>query len=235
MIKRRPSRTEKRFKSLTKLLAEELKKAILTGKLKPGERLSEEKLTDLLKVSRVPLREALRTLEVGGYVTFLSDNQAVVSKPTVEDIQDSYTIASVLEGLAARLAVQRADEEEIGRLRELHQLLREAYQKKDPERYFEANSSFHRFIAELAGNKRLYHLIDELRREIRKTRIVSLRVTQRSDYSMREHDQILDAFLKKNAELAEATSVKHLENQMQAVRTVLEPGEVEGSVAPEEE
>ncbi len=235
MIKRRPSRTEKRFKSLTKLLAEELKKAILTGKLKPGERLSEEKWTDLLKVSRVPLREAFRTLEVEGYVTFLSDNQAVVSKPTVEDIQDSYTIASVLEGLAARLAVQRADEEEIGRLRELHQLLREAYQKRDPESYFEANSSFHRFIAELAGNKRLYHLIDELRREIRKTRIVSLRVPQRSDYSMREHDQILDAFLKKNAELAEATSVKHLENQMQAVRTVLEPGEVEGSVAPEEE
>ncbi len=171
MIKQRPSRTEKRFKSLTKLLAEELKKAILTGKLEPGERLSEEKWTDLLEVSRVPLREAFRTLEMEGYVTFLSDNQAVVSKPTVEDIQDSYTIASVLEGLASRLAVQRADEEEIGRLRELHQLLREAYQKRDLESYFEANSSFHRFIAELAGNKRLYHLIDELRREIRKTRI----------------------------------------------------------------
>ncbi len=235
MIGRRPSRTEKRFKSLTRLLAEELKEAILTGKLKPGERLSEEKLTALLKVSRVPLREAFRRLEVEGYITFLSYNQAIVSKPTVEDIQDSYTIASVLEGLAARLAVQRADEEEIGRLRELHQLLREAYQKRDLESYFEANSYFHRFITEIAGNKRLYHLIDELRREIRKTRILSLRVPKRLDYSMREHDQILDAFLKRNGELAEATSVKHLENQMRAVRTVLEPGEVEGTVATEEE
>ncbi len=90
MIGRGPSRTEKRFKSLTRLLAEELKEAILTGKLKPGERLSEEKLTELLKVSRVPLREAFRRLEVEGYITFLSYNQAIVSKPSVEDIQDSY-------------------------------------------------------------------------------------------------------------------------------------------------
>jgi DNA-binding GntR family transcriptional regulator len=65
-----------------------------------------------------------------------------------------------LEGLAAQLAVQRrANEEEITRMRELHQLLREAYQKRDLERYFEANSSFHRFIDEVTGIGCLYHLI----------------------------------------------------------------------------
>jgi len=79
--------------------------------------------------------------------------------------------------------------------------------------HFEANSSFHRFITELAGIERLYHLIEELRREIRKTRILSLRAPHRLDYSMREHDQILDAFLKRNPELAQAAAIKHLENQ----------------------
>ncbi|MFQ5850717.1 MAG: GntR family transcriptional regulator [Candidatus Binatia bacterium] len=236
MIKRGPGRTEKRFRSLTRLLAEELKRAILAGKLAPGERLSEEKLTGMLKVSRVPLREAFRRLEAQGYITFLSDNQAVVSNPTVEDIQDPYTIASVLEGLAARLAVQRADEEEVARLRELHQLLRQAYQKRDLESYYESNSNFHRFIAEIAGNQRLYLLINELRSEIRKSRILSLRAPQRLDYSMREHDQILDAFLKRNSELAESTAVKHLENQMRALKTVLELGdEVGGTVSIETE
>lgn len=221
MIKRSPSRVERRFRSLTRLLAEELKTAIITGKLAPGERLSEEKLTSSLNVGRVPLREALRRLEAEGYVTFLSNQEMVVSKPTMEELQEYYMIASVLEGLAARLAVERAQPEELSRLRELHQVLREAYQKRDLTRYYEANSNFHHFIAEIARNERLYRLIEQMRQEIQKTRILSLHLPQRVDYSMREHDQILDAFLKRNPELAEATVVKHLQNQMAALVKIL--------------
>lgn len=221
MIRRSPRRIEKRFKSLRRLLAEELREAIVAGKLGAGERLSEEKLAASLKVGRVPLREALRRLEAEGYITFLSNSEIMVSKPTVEDVQDYYSIASALEGLAARLAVERAQPEEISRLRELHQLLREAYKEKDPARYFEANSGFHRFIAEMARNERLHRLIDEMRHEIQKTRILTLHLPQRFDYSMREHDQILDAFLKRNAELAETTVVRHLQNQMEALVKVL--------------
>lgn len=223
MIRRSPSRVERRFRSLTRLLAEELKTAIITGKLAPGERLSEKKLASSLNVGQVPLREALRRLEAEGYVTFLSNQEMAVSKPTMEDLQEYYTIASVLEGLAARLAVERAQPEELSRLRELHQLLREAYQKRDLSRYYEANSNFHHFIAEIARNERLYRLVEQMRQEIQKTRILSLHLPQRLDYSMREHDQILDAFLKKNPELAEATVVKHLENQMEALKKMLEP------------
>ena len=221
MISRAQDRVEKRFRSLTKLIAEELKQAILAGKLAPGERLSEEQLVASLKVSRVPLREALRRLEAEGYVSFLPNEGVAVSKPTLEEVQDYYSIASVLEGLAARLAVERAQPEEVARLRELHQLLKEAYRAKDPERYFQANSRFHGFIAGLAGNERLYRLIDQMRQEIRKTRILSLHLPQRLDYSMREHDQIMDAFLKKNPALAEATVIKHLQNQMEALKKVL--------------
>lgn len=221
MIRRRPSRIEKRFRSLRRLLTEEIKEAILAGKLAPGERLSEEKLASSLKVGRVPLREALRRLEAEGYITFLSHNDIMVSKPTIEDVRDYYSIASVLEGLATRLAVERAQPEELSRLRELHQLLKEAYKKKDPELYFEANSSFHRFIAEIARNERLHRLIDQMRHEIQKTRILSLHLPERLDYSMQEHDQILDAFLRRNPELAEGTVVKHLQNQMEALIRVL--------------
>lgn len=221
MIRARPSRVEKRFRSLTKLLAEKLKEAILAGKLAPGERLSEEKLASSLNVSRVPLREALRCLEAEGYVTFLSNNNVTVSKPTMEDVQDYYMIASVLEGLAARLAVERAYPEEISRLKELHQLLKEAYQARDLARYFEANSNFHRFIAEMARNEHLHRLIDQMRQEVQKTRILSLHLPQRLDYSMREHDQILDAFLKRNPGLAEATVVRHLKSQMEALKKIL--------------
>jgi DNA-binding GntR family transcriptional regulator len=226
MIKRGQERVEKRFRSLTKLLAEELKKAIVAGKLGPGERISEEGLASSLNVGRVPLREALRRLEAEGYVNLLPDDSVAVSKPTLEEVRDYYSIASALEGLAARLAVERARPEEVARLRELHQLLRQAYKNKDPERYFEANSRFHRFIAGLARNERLYRLIDQMRQEIRKTRTLSLHLRRRLDYSMHEHDQILDAFVKKNPGLAEAAVNEHLQNQMEALIKILRgPGD----------
>ena len=221
MSGRGEERAEKRFRSLTRLIAEEMKQAISDGKLKPGERLSEESLTASLGVGLVPLREALRRLEAEGYLTFLPGEQVAVSKPTVEEIQDYYSIASVLEGLAAKLAVARARPEEIERLRELHRHLRQACKDKDAERYFQANSGFHRFIAELAGNERLFRLIDQMRQEMRRTRTLALHLPERLEYSMREHDQILDAFLKKNPELAEATVVRHLQNHMEALTGML--------------
>ena len=222
MIMRGASRAEKKFKSLTKLLTEELKKAIVSGTLAAGERLSEAKISASLHVGRVALREALRILEAQGYVTFLPNNEVAVSKPTREEVQDYYNIASVLEGLAARLAVEKAQSEEIDHLPELHQLLKEACQKRDLASYFDANTKFHRFIAEIARNERLYRLIDQLRQEIQKTRILLLRLPNRLDYSMREHYQIMDAFLKKNSQLAESTVVRHLNNQMETLRKALD-------------
>jgi DNA-binding GntR family transcriptional regulator len=222
MINRAASRAEKRFKASAKALTEKLREEIIRGKFAPGERLSEEGLTPFLREGRVVLRQAFRSLETEGYVTFLSNNEVAISKPTREEVRDYFAIASVLEGLAARLAVEKAQAEEINHLRALHQLLKETCQKRDLPRYFDVNSSFHRFIAEIAGNQRLYQLIDQLRREIRKTRTIALHLPQRLDYSMREHDQILDAFLKKNPQLAESTMVRHLNNQMDTLCKALD-------------
>jgi DNA-binding GntR family transcriptional regulator len=222
IIGRGTSRAEKRFKSLTRLLIEKLKEAIVIGQLAPGAQLAEAEMAASLKVGPVALREALRALEAEGYVTFRPDNHVVVTKPTREEIEDYYTIAGVLEGLAARLAVERARPEEIERLRELHQSLKEACQKRDLVGYFDANNRFHRFIAEIACNERLYRLVDQLRQEMQKTRILALRLPQRLQYSMREHDQILDAFLKKNPELAESTVVRHLRNQMETLHKAID-------------
>ena len=216
------NRAEKRFKSLTKLLIGKLKEAIVSGKISPGERLAETDLAASLKVGPVALREALRALEAEGYVTFRPDNDVIVSKPSREEIEDYYTIAAVLEGLAARLAVDRAKPEEVEHLKELHLALKETSQKRDLVRYFDANRSFHRFIAEIARNERLYRLIDQLRQEIQKTRILTQQLERRLDHSMREHDQIMDAFLKRNPALAESTTVRHLNNQMESLRKAID-------------
>lgn len=222
MLDHGSNRAEKRFKSLTKGILEELREAIVAGKLAPGERLFEAKLAASLKVGPVAVREALRSLEAKGYVTFRADNEVVVSRPSREEMEDDYAIAGALEGLAARLAVERATPEEIAHLRDLHKTLKEAYHKRDVSHYFDANNRFHRFIAEIARSERLYRMIDQLRQNIQKTRVLALRSPQRLEYSMREHDQILDAFLKKNPSLAESTLVRHLKNQMEALEKALE-------------
>jgi DNA-binding GntR family transcriptional regulator len=107
-------------------------------------------------------------------------------------------------------------------LTQLHHSLKEASQKRDLMQYFRANNKFHRAIADLARNERLYRLIDQLRQDIQKTRILALRLPERLDYSMREHDQILDAFLKKNSQLAESAMVRHLTNHMKTLQKALE-------------
>jgi DNA-binding GntR family transcriptional regulator len=219
ILGRRASRAEKRFKSLTKLLVEKLKEAIVEGKLPPGEPLAQADLAASLKVGPAALREALRKLESQGFVTFRPDNEVVVSKPSREEIEDHYAIAGALEGLAARLAVERAQPGEVERLRELHQALKEACQKRDVVRYFDARTEFHRLIADIARNERLYRLIEQLRQDLQKTRALSLRLPQRLDYSMREHDQILDAFVKKNPDLAAAAMARHLNNQVEFLKT----------------
>jgi DNA-binding GntR family transcriptional regulator len=223
ILRRSATRAEKRFRSLTRLLIEKLREAIVSGKLRPGEPLAETQMAATLKVGPAALRDALRTLESEGYVTFRTDNAVVVSKPTREEIEDFFAIAGALEGLAARLAVERARPGEIERLRELHQTLKEACQRRDVVRYFDANNDFHRLIADIARNERLYRLIDQLRQELQKTRTLSLRMPLRLDYSMREHDQILDAFLKKNPELASAAMIRHLNSQMEILIRAGEP------------
>ena len=221
----RTNRVEKQLRSITKLIADKLREAIVAGKMAPGERFAEDKLAASFKVSRVPLRDALRRLEAEGYVSFISHGEIAISKPTVDEVEDFYLIAGVLEGLAARLAVERATAEDISRLRELHQGLKEAYQQKDLQRYFDINGKFHNFIAEIARNERLYRLVGEMRQEIRKTRILALQLPQRLDFSMREHDQLLDAFLKRNPDLAESVVLKHLANQMSAIKNLLQSAE----------
>jgi DNA-binding GntR family transcriptional regulator len=219
ILGRGASRAQKRFKSLTKLLVEKLREAIVEGKLAPGEPLAEAQLAASLKVGPAALREALRKLESQGFVTFRPDNEVVVSKPSREEIEDHYAIAGALEGLAARLAVERAQPGEVERLRELHQALKEACQKRDVVRYFDARTEFHRLIADIARNERLYRLIEQLRQDLQKTRALSLRLPQRLDYSMRDHDQILDAFVKRNPDLAAAAMARHLNNQVEFLKS----------------
>lgn len=224
ILGKRVARAEKRHKLLTRLLVDKLKEAIAKGNLSPGELLDETELAVSLKAGQPALREALRALDDEGFVTFRPDNGVIVSKPSRQEIEDHCAIAGALEALAARLAAERAQPGEIERLRELHQALREACQQRDVGRYCGARDDFHRLIADMARNERLYRLLDKVWRDLQKTRPLLLRLPQRLDASMRDHDQILDAIVRRNPELAAAAVSRHLNNQVTLLKNELDEG-----------
>ncbi|HWO40457.1 MAG TPA: GntR family transcriptional regulator, partial [Candidatus Eisenbacteria bacterium] len=215
--------SEKKHRSIARLVVEQLRSGILAGMLAPGRVIRADELAERLKLGRFALSNALRLLEAEGYVTFLADGEIAISSPKSREIEDYYAIAGVLEGLATRLAIERATNEETLRLRELHQALREAHRSGDAYAYFTANGKFHAFIVEMARNEPLARLIGEARHEIQKSSILALDLRERLDFSMREHDQILDTVLKRNRDLAQVIVSRHLENQMRALRQVLPP------------
>ncbi|MFQ5896095.1 MAG: GntR family transcriptional regulator, partial [Nitrospinota bacterium] len=191
-----------RPQSLSRAVSESIKDAILRGAFKPGDKLVESALTASLNVSRTPLREAFRELAAEGYLTLVPHRGAYVSRLTADEVRDIYTITSALEGLAVRLATPRMDEAALRQLKALHGELRRAHRARDIDLYYAANRTYHRFISQQSGNGRLVNMIEGLRRQILKTRVLSLSVQGRLDASMREHEEILDAVLARDARRA---------------------------------
>ncbi len=208
-----PARIDKP-KSLSKIVVEKIKESIMNGNLKPGSKLIETQLTNSLGVSRTPLREAFRELAAEGYITIYPHKGAFVTKITKKEIKDLYMITSVLEGLATRLATPLLS---LGKNRKhLEKLLKELRtheQAGQISKYWETNQLFHQFITNSCKNEKLKVVITNLRRQILKTRFITLRVPGRLKSSMEEHEEILKHILRNESRKAEKMVIKHLELQ----------------------
>ncbi len=189
-----------------------LKTEIIKGSLKPGIKLLEGKIAKQMKVSRTPIREALRELAAEGFVKISPNQGVVVSNASVEDVQEVLQIRGVLEGLAARLATKIISEEEIKEL-EKYQKQMEYYTKKDAVLAFsEMDAEFHELILNICGNNRLIQIRKNLSDQAHRYRIRSLSVPGRLKYSLKEHQEIVEALKRENAEQADRLSQKHIEN-----------------------
>ena len=217
-----------RPKSLSRMVAEEIKDAILKGVLKPGDKLVETELTRSLGVSRTPLREAFRELAAEGYITVIPHKGSYVSTISEDEVLDLYSITSVLEGLATRQAtpaLKEGDKRE--NLLALYEDLKRKSAQGNVDAYWASNRYFHQFIAEASGNERLVNLIENLRRQILKTRVITLRYPGRLKGSMDEHEEILAAILAGRDRGAEKLVIEHLEKQRQFVLGLIRSGDAE--------
>jgi DNA-binding GntR family transcriptional regulator len=207
--------------SLHLKVAEILRDKITYGELMPGARLTERVLCEELKVSRTPLREALKILASEGLVQLLQNCGAMVTPMTLTDTAHAFEVLCVLEGLAAELACARADERAITELRELHERMRKCHKLGDREGYFELNQAIHIRLFSLSGNPILTSTHDKLNLRLRRARYFANVSQPRWDRAMEEHDQIIEALEARNGKRLRALMEEHIRNKCDVVIAAL--------------
>ncbi|MDQ0285317.1 DNA-binding GntR family transcriptional regulator [Desulfofundulus luciae] len=208
------------YKPLRELVFESLREAIIQGRLKPGERLMEIQLAEEMGVSRTPVREAIRKLELEGFVVMVPRKGAYVAGISVKDIVDVFEVRAALEALAAGLAAERITEEE---LEELERALVKTYEvsSHDLEALVETDTRFHELIYKASRNERLVQIITNLADQIQRFRATSLAQPGRTKHALEEHKQIVEAISERNVELAQILAREHIENAEQSLLNAL--------------
>lgn len=200
--------------SLASEVFDRLRNEILLGKLRPNEQLIEIDLAERLQVSRTPIRESLQRLAAQGLIVS-NRRRWQVYEHSQDEIREIYEARLALEGYAARLACERATDEQIAQIAELHGHRSE--QLRERATLVEANDRFHGLIAKSAGNARLSDLIERNRLYYFNNRVASLYDERDLIVSGEQHQAIVDALLKRDGDEAERVTRAHVQHALQLI------------------
>lgn len=194
-----------------------LRRAIITGEFAPGERLMEITLANRLGVSRTPVREAIRKLELEGLVTMIPRKGAQVAKITEKNLRDVIEIRCVLEEFAASLACERITEEEKAEMEQLHQQFVQSAKTHDILDIVEKDEQFHDAIFRATKNDRLITIINNLREQFYRYRMEYVKDIEQHSILVKEHEELMTAIFQKDSETAKQIMRTHLKNQQDGV------------------
>lgn len=194
-----------------------LRQAILKGELKPGERLMEIALAEKLGVSRTPIREAMRKLELEGLVIMVPRKGAQVANITEKDLNDVLEVRIGLENMAIEKACCLMKEEDFQKLKEAEQHFAKVLEEGDLTELAEADVEFHEIIYKASNNQRLLQLLNNLREVIYRYRIEYLKDEPTRLLLTQEHKEIYEAIHARDAQKAKAITFTHIENQRKAI------------------
>jgi DNA-binding GntR family transcriptional regulator len=197
------------YKPLREIVFESMREAILSGVLKPGERLMEIQLAEEMGVSRTPVREAIRKLELENFVVMIPRKGAYVAGVSLKDVADVFEIRSALEGLAAGLAAERITEDEL-ELMEQALFFRVSEGEMDLEQIVKSDTDFHALVYRASRNERLIQILENLREQIQRFRATSLAVPGRNKLAIEEHRMIVEALRNHDSEEAQSLAMAHI-------------------------
>ncbi len=183
---------------------EALSSLIITQRLKPGERLIEEQLAKEMGISRTPLRDAINRLAKDGLVIIEPRKGASVKAFKIEDVMEIYDIRMALEGLAARLAVERLEGKDLKRLRE-------KFDSQDARVLVKADTELHELIIRSCGNEKLMGILENLNTHIQLFRVAGYGSQVRSEHATADHIKIVEALMQQDGRRAEKLVREHIE------------------------
>ncbi len=185
---------------------------ILNGRYHEHDELKEIKIGKEMGVSRTPVREALRQLELEGLVQIIPNRGAFVTGISADDVRDIYMIRSRLEGLCARWATERISREQMERMEENVYLSEFHAAKGHMDQIAELDNQFHHILYNACGSKMLEHLLIDYHEYVMRVRRRTLSTVERSTASNKEHRAIMEAIRAENADLAERLATEHMQS-----------------------
>jgi len=217
MIKKKGKFHIKNYKPLGEVVFDYLREAILSGELKPGERLMEIALAEQLGVSRTPVREAIRKLQKEKFVEMIPRKGAYVANLTAKDIIEVLEIRIVLEGFASELAANRITNEEIEELGEILSGFNTSIDVKDTVGMIEKDKEFHDKIFEASRNNKLVDMVKDLHDQFQRFRLIYFNEFDNYIELQAWHEKIYEAIKNRDAENARINAENHVKLIMEIV------------------
>lgn len=214
------------FLPLRDVVFNTLRKAILTGQLKPGERLMEVHLAERLGVSRTPIREAIRKLELEGLVTMIPRRGAEVAQITEKSLRDVLEVRRALDVLSVELACERITQAELEELKEacdefermaLGTTARNAGSITNPSVIAKADVALHDIIVKATGNQRLQQLVNNLSEQMYRYRFVYIKDESQHEKLIAEHREMYESIVSRDSKRASRAARIHIDNQEESI------------------
>ena len=210
---------------LREVVFHSLREAILTGQLQPGERLMEIQIAEKLGVSRTPVREAIRKLEIEGLAVMVPRKGAEVAKITKKQLRDVLEVRKAMEELAVQLACRRISKEAVKELEEAHLEVKKMAMDMNLTALVKADVRFHEIIYNAADNERLLQILNNLKQQMYRYRLEYLKNKKNHELIIKEHADILEALQTLDMDHATTAIRQHISNQENGVIALLEQTE----------
>ena len=201
---------------------ETLREAILKGVLSPGQHLMEMQLAYQLGVSRTPVREAIRMLELEGLVNMVPRKGARVAAISEKSLCDVLEVRRALEELSVRLACTRMERDDLEKLDSINQQFIRACQGDDVVQIARIDESFHAVIYEAADNAKLLQLLNQMQNQMYRYRIEYIKLKERRQILVEEHKKIIHSLARRDADAAAEAINNHIAHQEQYVMSVIQ-------------
>ncbi|MBL8309555.1 MAG: GntR family transcriptional regulator [Burkholderiales bacterium] len=213
--------------ALPQQAAQRLRSMLIEGVIAPGAKLNERELSEQLKISRTPLREAIKMLATEGLVELLPNRGAVALSLSEQDVIDTFEVMANLEAQSGELAAARVNDDELAEIRALHFEMLAAYTRRDLPRYYTLNAQIHACINAAAKNPVLSRTYAQLNARLQALRFRSNQDGQKWQRAVDEHERMIDALARRDGAAMRDVLIEHLNHKRDAVLDLMRNGQLD--------